>query len=130
MKKTLTFLTLILLTITCNAQVVDCAKFRTGKFYTPDIPNTIELRTDSTQNGYSNGVLQMIWKIKWLNDCKYQMTCERVLNDTLPIKKGDRIVATIIKTTGDCFTMSIMFYNSDYPEGMTIPDGEMCIKKD
>ena len=117
--------------LTGNSQTLECKKFKTGKFYYPTIPNKISLRKDSTQESYNNGKLEMLWSVKWLNECEYEMTCKQILVDgPYPIKKGDRIVATIIKTEGDCFTTSLVFYNSENPGGQTIPAGEMCIKKD
>ena len=132
MGRQITFITLLLafFAVTSNAQTLDCKKFRTGKFYYPGLPDKISLRKDSTQESYDNGKLEMLWKVKWLSECEYELTCEQVFEDPYPIKKGDRIVATIVKTEDDCFTTSIMFYNEANPEGQAIPSGEMCIKKD
>ena len=114
-----------------QSQTPDCKKFKTGKFYYPALQgNKISLRKDSIQESYNDGKLEMVWKVKWLSECQYEMTCIQVVPDPYPIKVGDRIVATIIKTEGDCFTTSLMFYYAEKPEGVMIPPAEMCIKKD
>lgn len=81
------------------------------------------------QESYNDGNLEMVWKVKWRSECEYEIICQKVLVSTVPIKPGDRIVAAIIKTEGDCFTTSFLVYNEFYPEGFA-GTGEMCIKKD
>jgi hypothetical protein len=116
--------------ISSKSQTLECNKFKSGKFYYPTIPDKISWRKDSVQESYNKGELEMIWKVKWINECKYELKCERVLLEPYLIKKGDRIVATITNTDEDCFTISLIFYNESNPQGKTIPGGDMCIKKD
>lgn len=126
---TITTLVLICMAFKSNSQMVECEKFKTGKFIYPSIPNVVSLRKESTQESYRNGKLEMIWTVKWLTECQYEMICEKIFVDPCPIKKGDRIVATIVKTEGDCFTATLMIYNDNFPKGMSIPGGPMCFEK-
>jgi hypothetical protein len=114
-----------------NAQTPDCQKFRSGKFYYPTLPGKISWRKDSIQESYNNGQLEMMWSVKWLSECEYELTCTKVLVDhPYPIKKGDRIVATIVKTEGDCFTTTLVVYNAENPQGQAVPGGDMCIRRE
>lgn len=130
MKKPLTSLTGLLLALTSYSQTINCKKFIEGTFYYPTLPNKISIRKDSIQESYNNGKLEMVWKVKWLNECEYELTCQQVLVDPYPIKKNDKIVATIVQTEGDFFTTTIIFYNEDNPNGQPIPSGPMCVKKE
>jgi hypothetical protein len=130
MKKIFTILTIVLLASVANAQSIDCKKFKNGKFYYPMNDGKLSVRKDTIQESYNNGKLEMVWKIKWLSDCEYEMTCIKILVDPYPIKVGDRIIAKIIKTDGDCVTVSSTMYNASNPQGFSAPDGHMCLKKD
>lgn len=130
MKKTLTFFTILLFALISNSQTIDCNKFKEGAFYYPTLPNKVSVRKGAIQKSYNNDKLEMVWKVKWLNECEYELTCKRVLVHPYPIKKGDRIVATIVKTEEDCFTTTLLFYNQANPNGEKIPSGPMCIKKE
>ena len=115
--------------IGCNSQTLNCKKFKTGTFYYPSLREKISIRQDSIQESYTNGKLEMVWKVKWIDDCKYEMICDKILADNLPIKKGDRIVATIINTDENCYSASLIFYTAEYPEGEKLPGGTLCTKK-
>lgn len=113
-----------------QAQALDCQNFKDGTFYYPTIPNSISVRKKSIQKSYSNGKLTMIWKVKWISDCQYKMVCKKVLVKPYSIKKGDKIIATIISTDGSCYTTSIIYFNKQNPKGIDYPNAEMCVKKD
>jgi hypothetical protein len=130
MKIIATILIVSLFTLTCNSQELDCKKFKNGLFYYPTLPEKTSIRKDSIQESYNNGKLEMIWKVRWLTECEYEIICDKVLIESIPIRKGDRIVAKIVKTEGNCFTSELKFYNSENPEGLSFPAGELCIKKD
>lgn len=116
--------------VTGYSQEPNCKRFKTGKFYYPDLPGKISLRKDSIQESYNNGNLEMIWKLRWLNDCEYELTCEKMFVDFNSYKTGDRIKATIIKTAENCFTTEIIFYNKENPQGLVGKTGEMCFVKE
>lgn len=130
MKKITLLLITILFTLTSYSQELNCEKFKNGLFYYPTLPGKTSLRKDSIQESYNNGKLEMIWKVSWLSECEYEITCNKVLNDSIPIKKGDRIVAKIIETEKECFTYTLKFYNSDNPQGVQYPSSVLCLKKD
>ncbi len=130
MRLTILLLISVLSHSTCNSQAIDCKKFKTGSFYYPSIPGKLSVRTDSIQKSYSDGQLQMIWKVKWLTDCKYEMTLDSILVENGINKKGDRIVATIYSTDENCYTASIVFYCEEIPEGEELPGGPLCISKE
>lgn len=116
--------------LTATSQTVDCKKFKTGSFYYPNNSGKLSVRKESTQESYNNGKLEMLWDVKWLSDCKYEMTCTKILVDPFPLKVGDRIVTTITKTDGDCFTTSSVLYSTAFPDGSSPAVGDMCIKKE
>ena len=129
MRTILIFAISLILSITGNSQTLYCKKFKTGTFYYPGMSEKISIRKDSIQESYNNGKLEMIWKVNWINDCKYEMICDKILANNFLIKKGDRIVATIINTDENCYTASLIFYTAENPEGEMLPGGSLCIKK-
>jgi hypothetical protein len=112
-----------------NAQV-NCQKFKNGTFCYPSMPGKISVRKDSIQESYNDGRLEMLWKVNWLSECKYEMVCLKIFVDTYEIDVGDRIVAEIIETDESCFNTSLTVYPKGQTEGVIIPGGPMCIKKE
>jgi hypothetical protein len=129
MKYAIIFVITIALSTILFAQSPDCLKYRTGKFGYPDLPGKISLRKDSVQESYNDGKLEMLWEVKWISECKYQLTCVKLFNDKYPIGIGDRIVATIISTTENCFTAETIYYSNKYPNGVAMPPAPMCLVK-
>lgn len=130
MKKKITLLFLLFSSALIGySQTPDCIKFKTARFSYRGVPNKTSLRKDSTQESFNHGKLEMLWKIKWLSECQYEMTCEKMLVVNSPIEVGDRILATIIKTEGECYTASSTYYNKANPRGIINPEGKMCIVK-
>ena len=124
-----TFL-ILLLGSSMYAQSPDCKKFKTGKFGYPTMPGKISLRRDDVQESYNNGKLEMKWKVKWISDCQYELTCIKMLVDSYPIAVGDRILSTIVSTDQDCFTHESVFFNKQNPDGVVMPAAAMCLAKD
>lgn len=123
------FFVLVLISFVCFGQNKNCEDFKTGDFVYPDNPNKLSVRKGTLQESYSNGKLEMLWKVNWINDCMYEMICQKVYNDNIPIKVGDRIVTTILEADSKCYKFSFIIYNSFYPNGYDKPDfGEMCKK--
>ncbi len=120
----------ILFCSTSNSQTVDCKKFRNGTFYYPGMPGKVSVRLDSIQKSYSNDKLEMIWRVKWITDCQYEMRCDLVLGDTSFVRRGDRIVANIINADENCFTASLVYYTPENPMGEKLPGGPLCIKRE
>lgn len=111
------------------AQTKNCEEYKFGEFVYPDNPNKVSVRKDTIQESYNNGKLEMQWKITWINDCTYEMVCQKVFNPSIPIKIGDRIVTTIIETDAKCYKFTYVVYNEFYPNGFVSPEpGKMCRK--
>jgi hypothetical protein len=129
MKYFIIFLFLICLNSNLYSQSLDCLKYKTGKFGYPELPGKISWRKNSVQESYNNGILEMLWKVKWLSECQYQLTCEKLFVNKYPIKVGDKIIATIISTDENCFTTQSIYYNAENPKGLKIPESTMCLEK-
>lgn len=107
----------------------NCEDFKVGEFVYPGNPNKLSVRKDSVQESYNNGKLEMLWSVKWINDCTYEMVCQKVFSENIPIKVGDRIVTTILETDSKCYKFSYIVYNAYYPNGFVSPEnGNMCKK--
>lgn len=124
------YIILILLTISFSSygQHKKCHEFKTGEFVYPNLQSKISLRHETIQESYNNGKLEAVWKVKWLNECEYELICEKVLTDNVPFKIGDRMAVTILETDSNCYTFSLIVYNELYPKGFKIPNGKMCRK--
>jgi len=131
--KTLQSLILLLWVITnVSAQKLDCRKFRTGTFYTKQIPeNGYTVRTKKTQTSYYTKTnMELTWKVKWTSDCTYELHFVSVKNSDRIFKTGDKIFATITSIDDSCYSFKATFYNSEYPEGKDFPPADMCLKVD
>jgi len=117
-----------LVTFSSFGQNKICEDYRVGEFIYPNNPNKLSVRKESTQESYIDGKLVMLWKVNWINDCTYEIICEKVLDETLPIQVGDRIVTTILETDSKCYQFSLVYYNSEFPNGLQVPNGGMCKK--
>lgn len=127
MTKYIAFL-LFLISFSSVAQDKKCSEFRTGEFIYPSNENKVSIRKESVQESYNDGKLEATWKVSWLNECKYELVCEKVLMEDSPFQIGDKIVATILNTDSKCYTFSLIVYNSENPKGFEIPNGTMCKK--
>ncbi|WP_294964473.1 hypothetical protein [uncultured Flavobacterium sp.] len=110
------------------SQSLDCSKFKNAKFYAPAFPTQYAVRKDSIQESYNDGKLEIIWKVKWLSDCKYEMECLKNMGEE-QVKPGDKFIYTITEIEDDCFRTSIWYSNEKYPQGDTF-ERILCIKKD
>lgn len=74
-----------LISVCSKAQKATCDNFKTGKFEYSD-PKYREwqiTRTDSTQTEISTKTgIEIYSSLKWLNDCEYILTCNKVINPT------------------------------------------------
>jgi len=129
MKTLFTVFIALSLSTTMFGQSLDCRKFKTGKFGYPELPGKISLRKASVQESYNNGKLEMLWEVKWISECQYQLTCIKLFNNNYPIKVGDKILATIISTDENCFTAETIYYNNENPNGIPMPQAPMCLVK-
>lgn len=129
MKQTIILFFFIAINTTMSAQSPDCLKYRTGKFGYPELPGKISLRKDSVQESYNDGKLEMLWEVKWISECQYQLTCVKLFSDNYPIHIGDKILATIISTDENCFTAETIYYNAQNPKGTAMPTLPMCLVK-
>jgi hypothetical protein len=113
---------------TGNLQTLDCSKLKNIKAYNPDYPKkTFEIK-GATQESYDNGVLQLVWGVKWVTDCQYEVTCTKK-NGENQIQVGDRIVMDFVSIDGDCFTLKRTFFCKNFPEGDVDPGSTYCLVK-
>lgn len=112
------------------AQQVECSKFENGSFIYPKLEGKKSVRKGSVQKSYTDGKLEMIWKVKWLSECKYELICKKVINKEYLFQKGDKISCTIIETEGNCLYIANIFYNSINPNGVEVPTAYMCIESE
>lgn len=115
--------TLFISLLTCwsflsTAQEIDCGNFKTGRFGYPTLPGKISLRKAATQESYNNGKLEMLWTVRWIDDCHYELKLKKMYSDDYPMfSKGDRILCEIVSTDGDCFTTRTTIFNAQFPDG-------------
>jgi hypothetical protein len=109
-------------------QILDCSKFKNIKAYNPDYPKRTFVVKGATQESYDNGVLQLVWGVKWNSDCEYEITCVKKLGES-QMELGDRIIMTIVSIDDDCFTVKRTFYSKNFPEGDVDPGSTYCLAK-
>ena len=127
MKKIILILLLIVAT-TGYSQALDCSKLKNVKANNPDYPKRSFVIKGATQESYDNGVLQLVWNVKWNSDCEYEVTCVKKLTES-QMEVGDRIVMTIVSIDGDCFTVKRTFFAKNFPAGDVDPGSTYCIVK-
>lgn len=132
MRTILTILAGIFLSLTNNAQTLDCKKFKTGTYYTKQFPDyAYTVRTKKTQTSYyKKNSMEVTWKVKWTSDCTYELTFNNAKNGDGFLKKGDKIIATITSIDGDCYSFKATFYNSENSRGKEFPPADMCLKRE
>lgn len=105
-------LTLFLLAVgfTAFAQDADCERFRTGKFKYDD-PNyglIVVKRDKATQTEITEqGKIEIQSSIKWVNECKYVLTYQKVLNADVPELIGDTMTVEIMENKGNKYTCRV-----------------------
>ena len=109
------------------SQSLECEKFRNGKFVYPNLPGNLSVRKGDTQKSYSNGKLQAIWKVDWLDECTIQLTCKKITGDALNFKKGDRIYSEIISIDGDCMSIRAFLFQGEQRKSIGVT-GTMCLE--
>ncbi len=92
-------------------QSPDCSILKKGTFKYVGLEDTTAYFTIKKSNHveyHEGGKYQIKSKLKWLNDCQYEM---EMLSNTIPdfpFKPGDRMVVTITKIEGN-----IIYYTSE-----------------
>ncbi|WP_343587136.1 hypothetical protein [Flavobacterium sp.] len=127
MKKIILF-AILLVSIVGYSQEKDCKKFKNGKYYSSAFPDQYIIRKDSIEETYTDGKLGLVWDVKWLSDCKYELVCKKNYG-TEPVPPGYKLVYTIFATEGDCYYMTVFFKNEKYPQGSTFQRG-VCLMND
>ncbi|REG92938.1 hypothetical protein [Flavobacterium aquicola] len=128
MKKKITLILLLFAGSIGYSQILDCSKLKNIKAYNPDYPKKTFVIKGATQESYDNGVLQLVWSLKWLSDCEYEVTCTKKLVES-QMEVGDKIVMTIISIDGDCITVKRTFHAKNFPDGDVDPENTYCISK-
>ena len=128
MKKQITLILLLLAGSLSYSQTMDCSKLKNIKAYNPDYPTKTFVIKGATQESYDKGVLQLVWSLKWLSDCEYEVTCVKKLTES-QLEVGDKIVMTVISIDGDCFTLKRTFHAKNFPDGDVDTENTYCIGK-
>lgn len=82
---------------------VNCEKFQTGKFKYED-PNyglIIIKREKDRQVEINAEKVEIHSSVKWLSECRYVITHEKVVNADIPELIGEKVYIEIIKDKGD-----------------------------
>ena len=126
--KKIVFILLLVVGSIGYAQTLDCTKLKNVKAVNPDYPKRSFVIKGATQENYDNGVLQLVWSVKWLSACEFELTCVKKLTES-KIEVGDRIIETIVSIDGDCFTVKRTFFAKNFQEGEVDPESTYCIAK-
>ena len=129
MKKQFMLIVLLFLSLNGYTQTIDCGKFKNGKFYNNNYPIRVSVRNDTLQEGYLNNKLDVVFKVKWLNECEYELTCIKSLGNVF-FKEGNRISNKIISSEVECYEIISVLFNDENPEGTAPTKIEYCLKKD
>lgn len=109
MKKILS-LFVILISLSTFAQEADCERFRTGKFKYED-PNfgvIIVKRDKNTQVEIpAVGNTEIHGSVKWVSECKYILTYQKIVNADVPELIGEKIMIEIIENRGNKYTCRV-----------------------
>jgi hypothetical protein len=109
-------------------QVLDCSKFKNFKAYNPDYPKKTFTLKGATQESFENGVLQLVWSVKWLSNCEYEVICTKIIGES-QLMVGDRIVMTFVSIDDDCFTLKRTFFCKNFPQGDVDDGSTYCLAK-
>ena len=115
--------------ISFHAQNVDCNRFKNGDFYYPSMPDKILVRNGNVQESYIDENLEMIWSVKWLNDCEYDLVCIEILGNSSGFEVGERINVKIVSSVKNCYYSMLTVYNEEYPVGYHLPGGPFPLCK-
>ncbi|MCC7303307.1 MAG: hypothetical protein IT233_11755 [Bacteroidia bacterium] len=123
------FLFSLFLSVAVCAQTPDCNKFKEGTFIYPTLPGKKSVRKGKIQESWDYSTKQMIWSVKWVNDCEYILTFRKALVKDINFRKGDKIHVKIVRTEGNCYLSELTFYNRKNPKGLRIEGGELCLQQ-
>lgn len=125
--KTLTAVLLLLCIPIFTQAQQDCSKFKNGRFIYPDQKDILSVRKNGIQKSISNGKVMAIWKVEWIDDCSYNLTCKKLKAPMPPFEKGDLLECKIVGTQDECFQVDIVFKRNDKVI-MPKMTGEMCLE--
>src|SRR6187431_293424 len=94
MKTTTTLILLVFLGSMGYSQTIDCSKFKNVTVYNPEFPSRSFVIKGAVQETYTNGELEMVWDLKWIGECEYEVICRKKFGDS-QVEVGDKIVVTI-----------------------------------
>ncbi len=112
---------------TISQAQLDCSKFKNGRFIYPTQKDVVSERKNKIQKSISKGKVVAIWKVDWIDDCSYTLTCKKLKAPLEPFEVGDVLTCKIIGIQDECINVEILFErngNNMMPK-MT---GEMCLE--
>ena len=124
--KILIILFFISFPILASAQL-DCSLFKEGRFIYPETPGVMTVRKGLKQKSILRGKVMATWKVEWIDDCTFTLTCKKVKKSMPPIQKGDVLHCEMIHIQGTCFEVKVLLKrNGKIIVPATI--GEMCLE--
>jgi hypothetical protein len=127
MKKATTLILLFLFGSMGYSQTMDCSKLKNVTVYGVEFPTRYSIRKGAVQETYNNGELEMVFDLKWIGECEYELICSEKFVDH-QIEVGDKIVVTITSIDNDCYTCKRVFYSKEFPLG-DVASKTYCFKK-
>jgi hypothetical protein len=104
--KSILLLLLTLFSLTAAAQDADCEKFRTGNFKYED-PNYGVIRvkrTETAQVEINADKIEIHSTVKWVSDCKFVLTHEKIVGADIPEIIGKKVYVEIIESKDNSYT--------------------------
>ena len=101
------FIFLFIGSIVANAQTINCKKYHNGTFKAVYFGKTIIIkRYGDTQTEYvSNEKYPVIYKVRWLSDCKYTLKpTPQTIKLHPDIKKGTVLTVEMVQQNTNSFT--------------------------
>ena len=127
-KQVLSLFILLFISVMGYSQSLDCSKLKNIKAFDPDYPKRTFVLNGATQESYENGKLLLVWSVKSISDCEYEITCTKKLGES-QMEIGDKITMTIVSIDDDCFTVKRTFFCKNFPQGDIDPGSTYCIAK-
>ena len=71
----------------------------------------------------------MLWDVKWISDCEYDLICVEILSNASDFEVGERIRVEIVSSMKNCYYSMLTVFNKEHPKGYTLPGGPFPLCK-